>query len=67
MEIVPHPVPSDGADEALEFWRVAHRGSVNHLKRCLDCGVTLCPDGQTLRNIADQAERALPWRTGSGQ
>lgn len=67
MRILPHPAvlqsPSGGADAALEFWRVAHRASVNHLKRCLDCGMELCPDGQTLWDAANEAERALPWRT----
>lgn len=54
-------------DDALERWRVAHRASVEHLKRCLDCAIELCPAGQALWDVANEAERALPWRTWSGQ
>lgn len=51
--------------EKVDAWRVAHAACVNHLKRCLDCGLELCPDGQTLWLAADDAEAALPWTVPS--
>jgi hypothetical protein len=49
-------------DEALDHWRLAHKRCVAHLRTCVECGIDLCADGQTLWSAADDAERALPWR-----
>jgi hypothetical protein len=64
--IVPHPtlLREQKLAEDLALWRLCHQAVVNHLARqggCQDCGMELCPDGQTLWLAADEAERALPW------
>lgn len=47
--------------EKVDAWRVAHALCVHHLKRCIDCGIELCPDGAALWIVADDAEARLPW------
>jgi hypothetical protein len=60
--MAPSDTVAAARESALEYWRVTHRACVNHLRTCVECGVDLCPNGQTLWNAADEAERALPWR-----
>lgn len=65
MNIVPRmPTATYEARLAadVDFWRVAHRAFVSHFTHCRECGIDLCPDGQTIWDAADAAEARLPWR-----
>lgn len=62
----PRSVPVSAAETKLaddvDCWRFNHRAFVSHFTHCRECGIDLCPDGQTIWDAADAAERMLPWR-----